>query len=188
MSGHSKWNNIKQRKGAEDARRAQVFTQMAKNIRIVVKQTGSGDVNSNAGLRTWVEKARAANMPKDKIQKAIDSGLGKGSAGQIQEVNYECFGPGGIGMIVMVATDNNNRTSSDLKAILTRHGGSMGGPGAVSYMFEFDREKQEFRCVMPLEVDEVGLEQLQELVDKLYEVEGVEGIYLATEGLEKETI
>ena len=180
MSGHSKWNNIKQKKGAEDAKKARVYTQMTKNIRIAVKQGGSGDPNFNPGLRAWVEKAREVNMPKDKIQKAIDSGLGKGSGGAaIQEINYECFGPGGVGMIIMAATDNTNRTSSELKSILTRAGGSMGGPGSVSYMFEFDKEAQEFKCVMPLEVDEVARVKIEDLIDALSEVEGVEGIYPA---------
>lgn len=178
MAGHSKWNNIKQKKGAEDAKKARVYTQMAKNIRISVKQGGSGDPGANPSLRMWIDKARAVNMPKDKIQKAIDSGLGKGAAGVIQEINYECFGPNGVGMVIMAATDNTNRTSGELKSLLTRAGGSMGGPGSVSYMFEFDKEAQEFKCIMPMEVDAETREKTEELIDTINEIEGVEGVYV----------
>ncbi len=177
MSGHSKWNNIKNKKGAEDAKRAQIFTGLVKNIRIAAKN--GGDVNSNPNLRLWVEKAKAANMPKDKIQKAIDIGCGKIAGGAMQEITYEAFGPGGVGMMIMAVTDNTNRTSSELKAILVRHGGSMAGPGAAGYMFEFNKETQEYKVVMPLEVDEATREALEELKEKLAEVEGVEGIYAA---------
>lgn len=177
MSGHSKWNNIKNKKGAEDARRAQIFTGLVKNIRIAAKS--GGDPNGNPTLRAWVEKAKEANMPKDKIQRAIDIGSGKLNAGKMQEINYECFGPGGVGMVVMAVTDNNNRTSSELRAVLTRSGGSLGGPGCTSYMFAFDKEKQEFQVTMPLEVDEEVREQVEDLVEKISEIEGVEGVYTA---------
>ncbi|MCL2110003.1 YebC/PmpR family DNA-binding transcriptional regulator [Microgenomates group bacterium] len=178
MAGHSKWNNIKQRKGAEDAKRGRVFTQYSKNIRLAVKQGGSGDMAANASLRTWVEKAKEINMPMAKIQKAIDSGLGKGSAGAVTEINYEGFGPSGVPLIIMAATDNTNRTSGEIRSILTRVGGSLGGPGSASYMFEFDREKQEFKAKMGMEVDEGVWAKLEELVDSLSEVDGVEGVYL----------
>lgn len=177
MSGHSKWNNIKNKKGAEDARRAQVFTQLVKNLRIAAKS--GGDPNSNPTLRGWVEKAKEANMPKDKIQKAIDIGCGKFSAGTVQEINYECFGPGGVGMIIMTVTDNTNRTSGELKAILSRAGGSMGAPGCVKYMFAFDKEKQEFQTVMPLPISEEIKEKIMELIESLSGVEGVEGVFVS---------
>ncbi|MDO5561641.1 MAG: YebC/PmpR family DNA-binding transcriptional regulator [bacterium] len=175
MSGHSKWNNIKNKKGAEDAKRAQVFTQLVKNIRIAAKS--GGDPNANPVLRGWVDKAKEANMPKDKIQRAIDIGSGKLNAGTMQEINYECFGPGGVGMIIMAVTDNTNRTSGELRAILTRAGGSMGGPGCAAYMFTFDKEKQEFQTTMPMPVDDATREQIEDLIEKLSEVEGVEGVY-----------
>ena len=177
MSGHSKWNNIKNKKGAEDAKRAQVFTNLVKNIRIAAKN--GGDINANPTLRLWVDKAKAANMPKDKIQRAIDIGTGKLAGGAMQEITYEAFGPGGVGLMIMAVTDNTNRTSSELKAILTRNGGSMGGPGAASYMFSFDKEKQEYQVTMPLEVDDETRKQLEELRELLSEVEGVEGVYVA---------
>ena len=177
MSGHSKWNNIKNKKGAEDAKRAQIFTGLVKNIRIAAKN--GGDVNSNPTLRLWVDKAKAANMPKDKIQKAIDIGSGKIAGGAMQEITYEAFGPGGVGLMIMAVTDNTNRTSSELKAILTRNEGSMAGPGAAGYMFEFDKQTQEYKVTMPLEISEGDREKLEELKEKLSEVEGVEGVYAA---------
>ena len=189
MSGHSKWSNIQAKKGVADAKRARVFAQYAKNIRIAVKQGGSGDPNANAGLRMWTEKARLANMPKDKIQKAIDVGLGKGSGGaQIQELNYEGFGPDGIGLIIMATTDNANRTSSELKALLTRNGGAMGGPGSVAYMFTFDKEKQAFNCQMPMEVSPETRAKVDKLIDGLLEVEGVESIYTTLPVVDEEIV
>ena len=177
MSGHSKWNNIKNKKGAEDAKRAQIFTGLVKNIRIAAKK--GGDPASNPSLRLWVDKAKAANMPKDKIQRAIDIGSGKIAGGAMQEITYEAFGPGGVGLMIIAVTDNTNRTSSELKAILTRAGGTMAGPGAAGYMFSFNKETQDYKVVMPLEVDEATRTAIEELKEKLSEVEGVEGIYAA---------
>ncbi len=181
MSGHSKWSNIKNKKGAEDARRAQVFTGLVKNIRLAAKN--GGDPGSNPALRVWVEKAKEANMPKDKIQRAIDIGSGKINAGSMQEINYECFGPGGVGMIVMAVTDNNNRTSGELRAVLTRGGGNLGGPGRTSYMFAFDQEKREFKVTIPLDITTENREKMEELVEKISEIEGVEGVFTATADL-----
>jgi YebC/PmpR family DNA-binding regulatory protein len=172
MSGHSKWNNIKNKKGAEDARRAQIFTGLVKNIRLAAKN--GGDPGGNPTLRLWVEKAKAANMPKDKIQRAIDIGTGKFGVGAMQEITYEAFGPDGVGLMIMAVTDNTNRMSSELKAILTRAGGSMAGPGAAKYMFEFDKEKQEYKVVVPLEISEGTREKIEELRGKLAEIEGLD--------------
>lgn len=177
MSGHSKWNNIKNKKGAEDARRAQAFTGLVKNIRIAAKS--GGDPNSNPTLRGWVDKAKAANMPKEKIQRAIDIGSGKLGGGAMQEITYEVFGTGGVGGMIMAVTDNTNRTSSEIKSVLVRAGGSMGGPGSAGYMFEFDKEKQEYRVIMPLEVDEDTKKKIAALEENLLQLEGIEGVYWA---------
>ncbi len=179
MAGHSKWNNIKNKKGAQDAKRAQVFTQLVKNIRIAAK--AGSDINTNPNLRLWVEKAKMANMPKDKIQRAIDIGSGKLNAGQMQEINYEAFGPDGVAMIIMAVTDNTNRTSSELRAVLTRANGSLSGPGSASYMFEFLPKEQEFKAVMPMQVSQETWSKVEELKEKLAEIEGVEGIYTVAE-------
>lgn len=180
MSGHSKWSNIKNKKGVEDAKRAQIFTNLGKNIRISAKK--GGEVEANPTLRLWVEKAKAANMPKDKIQKAIDIGSGKIFAGKMQEINYEGFGPNGIAMIIMAVTDNTNRTSGELRSILTRVGGSLGGPGCASYMFEFNKEKQEFKATITIEIDDEVENKLELLKIDLLQVEGVEGVYTNTIG------
>jgi transcriptional/translational regulatory protein YebC/TACO1 len=154
-----------------------VFTGLVKNIRIAAKS--GGDPNSNPTLRLWVEKAKMANMPKEKIQRAIDIGSGKIGGGAMQEITYEVFGTGGIGGMVMVVTDNTNRTSSEIKSVLVRAGGSMGGPGAAGYMFEFEKEKQEYRVVMPLEVDEETRKKIMVLEENLLQIEGVEGVFWA---------
>ncbi len=175
MAGHSKWNNIKNKKGAEDAKRAQIFTGLVKNIRIAAKK--GGEVESNPSLRLWVEKAKAANMPKDKIQRAIDIGCGKFSAGNMQEINYEGFGPNGVALIIMTITDNTNRTSAELRAILTRAGGSLASPGSAGFMFKFNKEKQIYETIIPIEVEVETRERLEELITDLSQVEGVEEIF-----------
>lgn len=177
MAGHSKWNNIKNKKGATDAKRAQIFTNLVKNIRIAAKN--GGDPNANPALRLWVEKAKEANMPKDKIQRAIDIGCGKFAGGNMQEVVYEAFGPGGVAMMIMTVTDNTNRMSSEIKALLSRRGGSMGGPGSAQYLFTFDKQNQEYHCTMPMEVDDEIREKLTDLRNKLFEIEGIEGVFFS---------
>lgn len=177
MSGHSKWNNIKNKKGATDAKRAQIFTNLVKNIRIAAKN--GGDPSANPSLRLWVEKAKEANMPKDKIQRAIDIGCGKFADGNMQEVIYEAFGPGGVAMMIMTITDNTNRTSGEIKALLGRSGGSMGGPGSAQYLFTFDKQNQEYHCSMPMEVDDEIREKLTDLKNKLFEIDGIEGVFFS---------
>lgn len=180
MSGHSKWANIKQRKGAMDAKRSQVFTQISKLIKAAVKEGGSGDPKFNPSLRTLLDKARAANMPKEKVQKAIDRGLGKTAEGVvIQEITYECFGPGGVPMIISVVTDNNQRTASNIRATLTRAGGSLAGPGSAMYMFERS-DNGDFVATMPLVLqDHAIIAKLEELVDTLREEDDVEDVFIA---------
>lgn len=178
MAGHSKWNNIKNRKGAVDQKRARVFNQIAKNIRIAVQQGKSGDPKNNPLLRTQLDKARAANMPGDKIQRAINSGLGRGANGAIQEIVYEGFGPGGVGMLVVAHTDNPNRMSGDIKFIFSRNNGSLGGPGSAKYLFQ--RQGDSYQVTMPMDVaDEATLTQLADLKTALEENEDVEEVFLA---------
>jgi YebC/PmpR family DNA-binding regulatory protein len=182
MAGHSKWNNIKNKKGAADEKRGKLFTQLSKLIKSAVKEGGSGDPQSNPGLRLIVEKARAANMPKEKIQKAIDRGLGKSNTGAtLQEIKYEGFGPQGVAFIVAAVTDNPNRTSGEMKFIFSRAGGSLGGPGSVSYMFTRD-QAGEYSATMPMAIEDAETqEQLQKLIDTLRENEDIEDVYCAGE-------
>lgn len=135
MSGHSKWSTIKRQKGAADAKRGQTFTKLAMAIAIATREGGGGDVGSNFKLRLVVDQARAANMPKENIQRAIDRGLGRGGGGQLESTVYEGYGPGKVALIVEAATDNKNRTTGEVKNIIEKSGGSFVAPGTVSWMF-----------------------------------------------------
>lgn len=136
MSGHSKWSTIKRQKGATDIKRGQVFTKFGNAITIAAREGGGGDPASNFKLRLAIDQARAANMPKENIQRAIDRGLGKGAgAGQLESVVYEGYGPGKVALIVEAVTDNRNRTTSEVRNLIERSGGSFVSPGAVSWMF-----------------------------------------------------
>lgn len=137
MSGHSKWAQIKRQKGTADVKRGQAFTKLANAIIIVVRDSGGIiDPESNFKLRLAIEKARAANMPKENIQRAIERGQGRGEGADLDDVTYEGFGPGGILVIVECATDNKLRTSADVKNIFDKTGGRLGGVGSVSYQFQ----------------------------------------------------
>lgn len=137
MSGHSKWKTIKHQKGQLDIKRGMVFTKLANAITIAVKQGGgTTDPNSNPRLRLAIDSARAQNMPKENVQRAIDRGAGKGEAGELHEVIYEGFAPFGVNVIVEAATDNPQRTSSLVKNLFQKNGGSFGQPGSSSYLFK----------------------------------------------------
>lgn len=181
MSGHSKWSNIKNRKGAQDEKKGKVFGQLSRQIRAAVREGKSGDPTQNPTLRTILEKTREANMPKDNIQRAIDKGLGKGGSGTVQELVYEGFGPGGVGMMITAVTDNVNRTSGELKNIFSKAGGNMGGPGTVMYMFKRSTSGEEsYECTMPMLIsDPKAQQQLQDLMDSFREIEDVEEVFCA---------
>lgn len=134
MSGHSKWANIQHRKGRQDAKRGKVFTKAAKEIIIAAK--GGGDPSGNPRLRAAIAAAKAVNLPKDKIEAAIRKGTGEDAGGDITEAFYEGYGPGGIALMVEVATDNKNRTVAEVRHLFTKHGGQMGENGSVGWMFE----------------------------------------------------
>ena len=135
MSGHSKWATIKHKKGAADAKRGQKFTKLIKEISVAAKMGGS-DPESNARLRTAIIKARAENMPKDNIDRAIKKGSGEMDSAVFYELTYEGYAPGGVALIIDTLTDNKNRTASDVRAALTKGGGTLGATGCVSYMFQ----------------------------------------------------
>jgi YebC/PmpR family DNA-binding regulatory protein len=178
MSGHSKWNNIKNKKGAADIKRAKVFSQISKQIRVAVKEGKSGDPAANPSLRIAVEKARAANMPKENIERAIDRGLGKGKGGVINEIVYEGYGPGGVGFLVVAMTDNPQRTAGEIRNIFSKAGGSLGGPGSV--MFMFTRDGEEYHVTIPMPIDDpTQQEQLQEFMDSLRDNPDVEDVFTA---------
>lgn len=136
MSGHSKWHTIRRTKGVNDQRRGQLFTKLARDITIATREGGSGDPDLNFRLRLAIEKARANNMPNENIQRAIDRGLGKSNEAAIEEIFYEGYGPGGVAILIEAATDNRNRTNSEVRATFNKNGGNPGEPGSVSWMFE----------------------------------------------------
>ncbi|MGZ4677748.1 MAG: YebC/PmpR family DNA-binding transcriptional regulator [Acidimicrobiia bacterium] len=135
MSGHSKWHSIKHAKGAADAARGRVFARLARQIEVAARQ-GGGDVDGNPTLRTMVQKARDASMPKDNIERAIKRGTGELEGVTYEEVNYEGYAPNGVAVFVETLTDNRNRTGAEVKNVFTRNGGSLAEPGSVSWQFE----------------------------------------------------
>lgn len=134
MAGHSKWANIQHRKGRQDAKRGKLFTKAAKEIIIAAK--GGGDPSMNPRLRAAIAAAKAVNLPKDKIEAAIRKGTGEDAGGDLTETFYEGYGPGGIAVMVEVATDNKNRTVAEVRHLFSKHGGSMGENGSVAWMFD----------------------------------------------------
>lgn len=135
MSGHSKWATIRRKKGALDAKRGAIYTKLAKEISVAAKE-GGGDPEGNPRLRLAIVKAKGSNMPKDNIERAIKKGTG-GLEGQVyEEFMYECYAPGGVGILVEALTDKKSRTTPEIKSILTKAGGSLGNPGSVSRLFE----------------------------------------------------
>ena len=136
MSGHSKWHSIKHKKAVVDARRGQQFTKLARAITIAARE-GGGDPDGNPALALAVQKARDASMPKDNIERAIAKGTGEGAdTDQIETVIYEGYGPGGVALLVEALTDNRNRTGADVRHAFSKHAGSLGEPGSVSYLFD----------------------------------------------------
>ena len=135
MSGHSKWATIKHKKAATDAKRGKVFTRVIKEIMIAARE-GGGDVDSNARLRTAVAAAKAVSMPAENIKRAVMRGTGELEGGQIDEIMFEAYGPGGAAVMVQVATDNRNRTVSDIRHLFSKMGGNLAEQGAVAWMFE----------------------------------------------------
>jgi YebC/PmpR family DNA-binding regulatory protein len=135
MSGHSKWSTIKRKKGVADAKRGKIFTKLIREIATAARLSG-GDAASNPRLRLAIERARASNMPKDNIERAIKKGLGSTEGDAYEEVVYEGYGPGGTAIYVEVLTDNRNRTVGEVRHVLSRFGGNLGASGCVSYLFE----------------------------------------------------
>ena len=135
MSGHSKWSTIKRKKGAADAKRGKIFTKLIREIATAARM-GGGDPDANPRLRLAVDKARAANMPKDNIQRAIQKGIGGGEDAAYEEVIYEGYGPGGTAVLLEALTDNRKRTVSEVRHVFSKNGGNLGSTGCVAYLFE----------------------------------------------------
>jgi len=135
MSGHSKWATIRRKKGAIDAKRGKIFTQLIREIAMAAKM-GGGDPDSNPRLRLAMDKARSANMPKDNVERAIRRGTGEGDEAEYEEIRYEGYGPGGVAVIVDTLTDNRTRTVAEVRHAFSKYGGNMGNTGSVAFMFE----------------------------------------------------
>jgi YebC/PmpR family DNA-binding regulatory protein len=135
MSGHSKWSTIKHKKGAKDAKRGKLFAKLVKMVEVAARE-GGGDPAANATLSNAIDKARAASVPNDNIERAIKRGIGEVEGANYEEMYYEGYAPGGVALYVQILTDNRNRASSDVRAAFSRNGGNLGEPGSVSYIFE----------------------------------------------------
>lgn len=170
MSGHSKWSTIKHQKGIEDSKRSAVFTKIAKKIHIAVKKGASGDMNANPFLRACVEEARSVNMPMDNIKRAIDKALGAGASDASEEIVYEAYGPGGVGLMVTAVSDNRNRTGGEIKNVLDKHDAKLGGPGSVSYMLSISP-------LPTITLNGGDLEKMKDLLDKLSDLEDVVDVW-----------
>jgi YebC/PmpR family DNA-binding regulatory protein len=158
MSGHSKWATIKRAKGAKDAKRGKIFTKLIKEIHVSVRTGGGGDADANPRLRLAIQNAKAANMPKDNIERAIKKASGADSEDYI-ETTYEGYASNGVAVIVECTTDNNNRTVQNVRSIFNKHNGNLGTNGSVDYMFE---RKGEFTINLPenYDEDEITLEAI----------------------------
>jgi YebC/PmpR family DNA-binding regulatory protein len=166
MSGHSKWASIKHKKAIVDSRRGKLFTKLARAITTAARD-GGGELDGNPALQLAVQKARDASMPKDNIERAIAKGTGAGAdADQIQDVVYEAYAPGGVALLIEAMTENRNRTGADVRHLLGKHGGSLGEPGSVAYLFDkrglivIDAERYTEDDLMP--AIEAGAEDISE--------------------------
>ena len=175
MSGHSKWHNIKLKKGKVDAQRGAIFTKLSKEI-ILAAKNGSADPEANYRLKMAVDKARANNMPQDNIKRAIARASGADAEKAIEEIRYEGYGPAGIAVIVEAATDNRNRTAGELRFLFSRNDGSLGETGSVSWMFEP-------RGLVEVDPQRLGEDELTEraLVDGVIDVRFGEPTEIVTE-------
>ncbi len=181
MSGHSKWATIKHKKGAADAKRGQMFTKLIKEISIAARM-GGGDADTNARLRTAVLKARAANMPKDNIERAIKKGTGELGAATYEELVYEAYAPGGIAVLIEVLTDNKNRAAAEVRNILNKAGGSLASANAVSRLFNR-------KGVISLDGEKYGEDEVMEVAleagaDDIVNEDGEVVVYTSPEAFE----
>jgi len=166
MAGHSKWANIKHRKGAQDAKRAKVFTRLIREITVAARQ-GGADAESNPRLRSAMLTARGSNMPNDTIEKAVKRGTGDLDGMVIEELNYEGYGPGGVAVLVECQTDNKNRTIAEVRHCFTKYNGNLGSNGCVSYIFDrkgmiiLEGEGLDLESIMEAAI-EAGAEDVEE--------------------------
>ena len=183
MSGHSKWTQIKRSKGAADVKRGALFSKLSKKISIAVREGNSGEPDHNFKLRIAIDQARAASMPNDNISRAIKKGLGHDDGTMIESIIYEGYGPAGTAFIIETATDNKNRTVSNIKHILAKHEGNLGAAGSVSWQFStmvqlIIANNMPDKDGLELKLIDSGAEELREQKDQL-------AIYITIEKLDQ---
>jgi len=169
LSGHSKWATIKHKKGAADAKRGKLFAKLIKQVEVAARQ-GGGDPDSNPTLRTMFQKARDNSVPLETIERAVKRGTGELEGVNYEQITYEGYAPGGVALLIEVLTDNRNRTGSEIRSLLSKNGGSLAEPGAVSWQFERKGIVKVVRSVDEDEVMMIGLENGAEDVEDLQEV------------------
>lgn len=172
MSGHNKWSKVKHKKAATDAKKSKIFSKHARLIAVESKNAG-GDINS-PGLRAAIERARKDSMPADNIDRAVAKGKG-GDAGNMSEVLYEAYGPGGTAILITALTDNNNRTSAEVKHILSHAGFQLGTPGSASWAFT--KTAEGYVPTTPLELSDSDGEKLADIIEHLEDNDDVQDIY-----------
>ncbi len=183
MSGHSKWSTIKRQKGAADQKRGALFTKLGNNITIAARE-GGGDAEMNFKLRLAMDKAKAANMPKENIERAIKRGTGELAGDGIEEIVYEGFGPEGVAIYIEALTDNKNRTVANIKHILSKYGGNLGGPGSVAWMFDRKGVIRILSEDLEISEDDLSLKAIDAGAEDIVSEEDGIIIYTAPEKLE----
>lgn len=173
MSGHSKWSQIKHKKGITDQKKAKIFSKISRAITVATKEK-KGDIFSNSKLRLMVEKAKEINMPMGNIERAIKKGIGADEAENLEEAVYEAYGPGGAAIIIEAITDNKNRTLNEIKHILNEHGAALGTPGSALWAFE-KKGGWEPKHILPLEKQE-DKEKLKNLIEELENHDDVQDV------------
>lgn len=192
MSGHSKWATTKRHKAAVDAKRGKIFSRISKEITIAARE-GGGDVSMNPRLRTVLLKARGANMPADNIERAIKKGTGELPGSVYEEVIYEGYGPGGVGIVVQAMTDNKNRSASDVRSVFTKNNGNLAGPGALAFQFQhmgqflIAGDKATEEDLMESAV-EAGAEDIKVASDHFEVLCPIQAYYSVSQALEKKGI
>ncbi len=178
MSGHNRWTQIKRQKGASDAIKSKVFSKLSKNISVEAKLAGGAD---SPGLRAAIEKAKKANMPKDVIDRAVKKG--SEPSANMEQITYEAYGPGGVGIIIETLTDSRNRTAQEMKHIFSKNGFALGGIGSVAWAFAKEKtpEGTVWKPNTAVSLSDPDLELLEKLVDELEDSDDVQEVYTNAE-------
>lgn len=176
MSGHSKWSTIKRAKGAADSKRALIFGKLSKKISVAAREGNSADPSHNFRLRVEIDKAKAAGMPNENINRAIKKGMGLDGAARLEEAVYEGYGPGGSAFYIEAVTDNKNRTVQNIKTIFTKNHGNLGGQGSVAWQFSKNSEG-DLESTQPLELSQEDLERAEKLFTALEDDDDVTAVY-----------